>query len=279
MSQAILDRDLNECLCVELGWKEVAKGLTKILIGYAIWVVGYVLGVGLVLLPLIQANFKLESTRMGIPQLWMFYAGLGILSVTGMLSCGIVMGGKWKCMINASERNNCRWLLFVCVASLAMSMALGLLSSLAGLKIQPEFSRGVAGLGRMRFSTVGVVFNLSSVGLCMAYGCTFALFLRSVAQCMDSRWHVRLVDLFLSFFVPLTIASVFLTYRVITGDEQMIKPLLFVGVGWIGCFAFWIYMIASVRRCILRTLDKVKDPMAYSALAPGRPQKRDFSYN
>ena len=62
-------------------------------------------------------------------------------------------------MINAPERNTCRWLIFICMACLAMSSAFSVLSSIAGLKIQPEFSRGVAGLARLRFSAVGVIFN------------------------------------------------------------------------------------------------------------------------
>jgi hypothetical protein len=190
------------------------------------------------------------------------------------------MGGKWKCLINASERNGCRWLLFLCLASLAMSAALSVLSSLAGVKVQPEFSRGVLGLGQIRFSTAGVIFNLASVGLSMLYTCTFALFLRAVAQCMDSRWHVRMVDLFLSFFVPLTIATGYLAFKLVTGDVHMVKPILSlsVGFGWVACFAFWLVMIALVRSCIFKTVNRVRDPMAYSALAPAKPAKRNFSY-
>src|SRR5262249_43623079 len=83
--QGFLDRDLNECLTIELGWKEVAKGLTKILVGYGIWIVGNVFGLLLVLMPLIQAGFKMNSARFGLGQMWMFYAGLGILSVVGII--------------------------------------------------------------------------------------------------------------------------------------------------------------------------------------------------
>src|ERR1700751_5738057 len=115
--QAILDRDLNECLYVQVGWPEVAKGLAKILLGYGLWIVGNVFGLTLVLLPLFEVGFRMELVRLKLGQLWMFYAGLGILSVVGIFSLGIIMGGKWKCLINASERNGCRWLLFLCLAS------------------------------------------------------------------------------------------------------------------------------------------------------------------
>ena len=279
MTQAILDRELNDCLTVERGWAEVASGLTKILIGYAIWIVGNFFGLALVLMPLIEVGFRLQSARLRIGQLWMFYAGLGLLSIVGMLSFGIIMGGKWRCILNASERNGCRWLMFVCLASLAMSVALSILSSVSGLKIQPEFSRGVIGLGRARFTTAGIIFNLGSVGLSMAYTCTFALFLRSVAQCMDSRWHVRMVDLFLSFFVPLALASVYLAYTVLTSEQNVLKLVLLVGVGWVACFIYWLVMIVLVRSCILKTLERVRDPIAFSSLAQAKAPRRNLSFN
>jgi hypothetical protein len=279
MSQAVLDRELNECLCVELGWKDVAKGLTKILVGYGIWVGGNLFGLMLVLMPLFAVGFKMEEARLKVGQLWMFYAGLGILSVAGIFACGVIMGGKWRCILNAPERNACRWLMFLCLASMAMSLALSLLSSLSGVKVQPEFSRGVVGLGQLRFTTAGVIFNLASVGLSMAYVCSFALFLRSVAQCMASRWHVRMVDLFLSFFVPLTLASVFLIYKLVMGDQHVIKPLLMVGVGWFLCFLYWLTIIALVRSCILKTVERVREPMAYMAMDQASLEKRRHSYS
>ena len=103
-TQQLLDRDLNECLTVELGWPEVAKGLTKILIGYGIWVAGVFFGAGLVLAPLVQANFKLEHTRLGIGEMWMFYGGMGILSVISIISFGIIMGGKSRKCVSQRSR-------------------------------------------------------------------------------------------------------------------------------------------------------------------------------
>ena len=195
-----------------------------------------------------------------------------------MISCGVIMGGKWRCVIHAPERNACRWLIFLCLATMAMIAALSILSSLAGLKVQPEFGRGVAGLTQARFTTVGVILNVASIGLSMLYTCTFALFLRAVAQCMDSRWHVRMVDLFLSFFVPLTIASSFLILKIVTGEMQVVKPLLYVGLGWVACFIYWLVMIALVRSCILKTVERVRAPMAYSDMDQASINKRKLSF-
>src|ERR1700694_20644 len=98
MNQDILDRELNDCLRVETTWKEVAQGLTKILLGYGMWVLGDLIGLALVLMPLFAVGFKLEA-RLSIGQLWCFYAGLGILSVVGIICCGVVLSGKWKCAL------------------------------------------------------------------------------------------------------------------------------------------------------------------------------------
>jgi hypothetical protein len=275
MSQAVLDRKLNDCLRVEMTWPEVAQGLTKIMIGYGVWVGGTLFGLLLVLMPLLEVGFKLE-TRLRIGQLWCFYAGLGLLSVIGIISCGIIMAGKWKCALAASERNGCRWWMFACMTSLGLAVGLSILSSLAGLKVKPEFSRGVAGLWQIRYTTAGVIFNVASLALSMFYTCSFAMFLRAVARCMDSRWHIRMVDLFMAFFVPLSLASGYLTYKVVTGDRSVIKLFLLVGVGWILCLIFWFVMIALVRSCIRNTVGRVLDPMAYSGVTTER--KRDFSF-
>jgi hypothetical protein len=279
MGSATLNRELNDHLLVEMGWPEVAKGLTRILVGYGIWIGGNVLGLTLVLLPLIEVGFKIDSPRLRLGQLWMFYAGLGILSVVGLIAFGFILGGKWRCLISASERHGCRWLMFLCMATMAMSLALSILSSVSGMRIQPEFSRGVAGFSQVRFTTAGVLFNLASALLSMAYTCTFALFLRAVALCMGSRWHVRMVDLFLSFFFPLAIATGYLAYKLASGDFTIINPLLFLGAGWIICFLFWLTMIFLVRCCVFKTIERVRAPMAYSDMDEAALQKRKFSFS
>lgn len=278
MTQELLDRELNDCLRIEVGWPEVASGLTKILMGYFVWIAGNLFGLMLVLMPLFEVGFKVQTARLRIGQLWMFYAGLAVLSLVGLFAFGMILSGKWRCALSASERHGCRWLMFVCMATLAMSLALSVLSTLAGVKVQPEFQRGVAGFQQVRFTTVGVIYNLSSIALSMAYTCAFALFLRAVALCMGSRWHVRMVDLFLSFFVPLTIASVYLVYKQLTTDRFLVGLFVMVGAGWLICFFYWLAMIAMVRSCIMKTMERLKDPMAYSSAAATTP-KRDLNYS
>jgi hypothetical protein len=275
--EILLDRELNDHLSVELGWKEVSKGLMKILMGYGLWVLGDVIGLILILMPMIAVGFKFTA-HLSLGYLWMFYAGMGLLSVISIFSMGIIMGGKWKCIINASERHGCRWLIFLCLASMAVSAALSILSSLAGLKVRPELARGVAGLMQVQFSSVGIIFNLTSVGLGMLYTCTFALFLRAIAQCMESRWHVRMVDLFLSLFVPLMLATVYLIYRILMGDHNVIRMLLPLGAGWIICFVYWLAMIFMIRSCILKTMENVRDPITYSSISKARAPKPEMTY-
>lgn len=277
--QELLDRELNDYLSLEIGWRHVAQGLTKILIGYLIWVVGNFLGLLLVLMPFVEVGFNLTKAKFTLGHLWMFYAGMGLLSIVGLFSCGWILAGQWKCMLNASERNGCRWLMFLCMTSMAMALGLSILSSLAGLKVGPEFSKGAAGFGQVRYTTLGLIMQIASAILGMLYTGSFALFLRAVAQSMDSRWHVRLVDLFLAFYLPLMIVSVYLSLRIESDFLRILKPLLFVGLGWFVCFVFWLTMIALVRSCILRTNERVRNPMEYSTALQariGRPTAANF---
>jgi hypothetical protein len=88
-----------------------------------------------------------------------------------------------------------------------------------------------------------------------------------------------MVDLFLSYFVPLTLASGFLIIKLLMGDQRMLKPMLLVGVGWIVCFVFWLVMIALVRSCILKTVARVRDPVAFSALDQASLKKRRLTFS
>ena len=85
-----------------------------------------------------------------------------------------------------------------------------------------------------------------------------------------------MVDLFLSFFVPLAMASVYLAYKLLTSENNVLSMALLVGVGWIACFVYWLVMIVLVRHASSRPLTRVREPMAYSALAQAKAPKREL---
>jgi hypothetical protein len=274
----LLDRDLNDILRMELGWDEVGKGLGRILFGYGVWIFGTIVGVMLALFPLVELGSKLKPERMSIGHLWYVYAGLGLLSVSSILAQILILAGQWKCCLNASERGWARWWMFICLVTLAMGPAMSLGSQLGGLQRAPELARGAAALHQMKYTTVGVVLQVTSYGMGMLYVIAFCLFLQAAAQCMQSRQHVTMVNLFLAFFVPLSCVTGYLTVRLTVDPTQitkMVKPLAFVGIGWAASLFLWLIMIALVRSCIIKTMKRVRNPMEYSLLeAPAAPRSR-----
>ncbi len=102
------EAEFNERLRMELGWGDVAKGLMQVLMGYGVLIAGTVLGVGLIALA-IYSNVVEELARKNAKpsngSLWQLYLGLGILSITGIISYGIIVGGQFKCLLHAPERH------------------------------------------------------------------------------------------------------------------------------------------------------------------------------
>ncbi|MCI0639475.1 MAG: hypothetical protein L0Y72_15735 [Gemmataceae bacterium] len=275
--ELLLERELNDQLRSEPGWEDVASGLGKILLGHGIWFAGTMFAVLLILMPFIESAFKLNFNRISLVHMWLFYAGLGILSIVAIFSYGMILGGLWKCLLKAPERRGCRFLMFTCMTCMAMCPVLSIVSWAGGIHHGPNLDQGVAGLRQVRYTQLGLVLQLASAGVSMLFTGSFALFLRGTSQCMYSGKHVDRANLFLAFFVPLTIASVWVGMKVETDLEKigtLIKPLMYVGIGWIVCLILWMSLVFSVRSCILKTLERVRNPIDYSGMSHGNPLQR-----
>lgn len=269
-----LDRELNDTLRMEVGWDEVANGLGRILIGYGVWILGTVIGVVVTLTPLFELGAKLKPGRLAIGHLWCVYAGLGILAISSLIAQGLILTGQWKCALNASERGWARWWMFFCLVSLLMGPALSLGSQLGGLQRGPEIARGAAGLEQIKFTTAGMVLQIASYGMGTLYVVAFCMFLQAAAQCMEARQHVLMVNLFLAFFLPLSVLTGYLTVKITMDPFQLpklIKPLALSGLGWVASIVLWLGMIALVRSCIKNTMRLVRNPMEYSLVEARQP--------
>src|SRR5262245_27307214 len=95
----LLQRDLNDLLRMETGWEDVGKGLTRILFGYGVWIIGTVIGTMLVLSPLFALGAKLRLDRLGVGHMWAMYAGAGLTSIAGLMGNGLILTGQWKCAV------------------------------------------------------------------------------------------------------------------------------------------------------------------------------------
>src|SRR5260370_2571221 len=118
---------------IEMGWQEVGSGLLRIVLGYSLSRVGVLVGVGLILLgtPLQDdepAPLKMKRNETELIAL----AGLGVMGLAGMVSYAWIMMGKWRCLMNAPERHNAKWLMFASMTCIVMGPALGGLSASLG---------------------------------------------------------------------------------------------------------------------------------------------------
>ena len=55
------------------------------------------------------------------------------------------------------------------------------------------------------------------------------------------------------------------------------KAFILVGVGWVICFIYWMVMMILVRSLILKTMERVKNPMEYSGMTQERSRSFRFS--
>src|SRR5439155_1699399 len=106
-----LDADLNELLAQERGWAEVGAGLTRILLGWGVLVVGISGGIGLLVLSAFLAKPGMY---------WAFFVGLAALGTCGTFSWWTVLSGLLRCLLHSPERLGVRWFIFVCMLCLAI---------------------------------------------------------------------------------------------------------------------------------------------------------------
>lgn len=282
----LLHRELNNLLLHEPGWPEVGKGLGKLLMGYALWIGGAVVGIALMVIPLLEVGAKADLTRLEVHHFWMFFGGAGIISLTGLFSYFMIFGAQVKCALSAPERWGTRMFMFLVLTCMAMGPVLSLVSWASGLDRPPDLQRGVAGLQHVRYTQIGMILQMASVLLGMCYTGFFALFLRGTALCMGSPGHVRMVDFFLSLFLPLTMVSGYLGLQIskverLSELERFLKPLMFVGLGWVVCFVFWLVVVVAVKFLIDNTMTMVRTPMEYStatAAVKGLRQRTTSGY-
>ncbi|MCC6418184.1 MAG: hypothetical protein IT429_08015 [Gemmataceae bacterium] len=267
---AILEQDrqaaeLNERLRMEPGWNEAASGLTWILIGYLVFVVGTAVGIGMVIW---SARGWLFGTGAqvgrlpGIGTIWIFYIGLGILSVVGTFGYLITLGGHWQCMHGSAERHGARWLMFFCVTALFAGPALNVASYIGCCQRGPDLSRGARSLQELQFTRTGQHMQLAGAGASLLYSVLFLLYLRAVAKCHGSTRHALLVNFYLLLASVLVAASVYVGYLGYKDPHRDLATWRMWLLGsWGATVIFYLFLIAGVRMCVSRSLARVKSPL------------------
>lgn len=265
MSYAVeepLAAELNERLRMEVGWQDVGKGLTQVLVGYLVLFLGTALGVGLVLLAMYSMGEHggRVQQRPSLASLWQFYVGLGILSVIGLITFVIILGGQFKCIIGAAERHGARWYMFLCITSLIIGVVFHIASGVGGLRAYPEMRRGVATLQELQLTEVGKIMQLAGFGIGLLYPLFFILFLRAIAACMHATGYVRFINVYLLFATALSGVTAIL----ILNPQLFAKrpfELMMLGGGWVVSMIIYVITILIVRVCIYTTMERIRSPL------------------
>jgi hypothetical protein len=250
-------------LRAEFGWHEVRNGLARILLGHLIMVVGTVVGLGLVIMAIVKLGTVPHGRTPGKPDLnmiWAFYGGLGLFGVVGLYGYGVIMAGKFRCLLSAPERCGAKWMIFASITCLMMGPALNFVSGISGVDHTPDFGRGPDGFRNVRLTEFGGHLQLAGAFIGAASQVFFLLFLRAVARCFRDTFRVVSVNLLLLVQLSLMSGALFLRFsRPVLLDQP--RVLLWLGAIWLFVFLWYLYLIVSIRKCIKAGLGQVRSPL------------------
>jgi hypothetical protein len=251
-------------LRLEAGWFEVAKGLSKVLVGHLLLIVGAAACGGLVAL----VAYGLMAERAGKTTNLAFeavcYLGLGLLCISSLFGYGKILVGMWKCLKHAPERCGARWVMFACITCLVMGPTLNSAASLGGVSRQPEFRRGPREFRLPEFSPSVRNLQVASSAVGTLSYVLFLLFLRAVARCFGDTARATHV---LTYLFVQAILFAGTLYVLFLEPDKLLEPLTLVllGGGWVISFFWYLYLILSIRLCIGQGIKYMLSPLEYAA--------------
>lgn len=256
--------DLNDRLRMEKGWGEVGEGLSKVLFGYAVLIAGVTLGVGMILISVngLAETGVQKAAKPSNFSLWMFYLGGGILSVIGVITYSIIVGGQFKCMMGAAERNGARWFMFMCIACIFFGPAFEFASGVSNWETMRELRKNPHAMSEIKLNPMGQWLHLIGFCISMLYPLCFLLFLRAVAVCLHADAHVMVINVFIALALVMVAATGFLLYLHPPGGKPIPPPqALMVAGGWGVLLLLYIGIIFVMRGCIYTTIGQVRSPL------------------
>lgn len=278
MSFALLHQErpltTNDHLRREFCWTEVRSGLGRILLGYLIMIGGFMLAGAMLAGAIFKvmkgggANPGMAAAKIDIGALWLFYAGLGTISLSCLFGYGSIVIGYWRCLINVPERNGARWLLFTAMTCVIMGPAINTVASFS-MEKGIELKKGPQGLMQIEFTPFAKKLQLAGALASMVSLVCFMLFLRAVALCFDDEFRATHVLVYLFFLGMLFIGSVYLIFTN-RPPERLLPILIALGLGSVVSFFWYLYLIGSMRRCITYGLSQVRAPLETAPLSSSR---------
>ncbi len=191
------------------------------------------------------------------------------LVLTAVCSYGLVLSGQWRCLMYAPQRHNAKELMYVCFHCLIVGSFLnGIGAWLDGGKTYAALQQGWAGLQELDGWSVGYLMQVGSVLLGVAGSLVFSRFLRNVAECFNDRRRARAVD-FNLWFTAVMIGVSLGAYFFVRGLTLKGDALPWLVSAWLVCFAWHLWLVLRVCRCVSDGLCRVAVQRAVPAPAGG----------
>jgi hypothetical protein len=251
------------------GWREIATGLKLVARGYGILLLGSIVGLFFLWLAFsARAPFGLnidDEDRDAFLVVAVVTFGL-----TGLCSYALVLAGQWRCLMYAPPKHSAKELMYVCVNCLLIGFALNVLGIyLDGGKMYKALRQGWAGLGEIDRWSAGSVTQVSSVLLGVIGSLVFSQYLRGVANCVQARHWARAVDVNL-WFMGLLIGGSVGVHLFVHRLSLKAHTLPWLIGGWLLCFAWHLWLVLSVHRCVKYGLQRFFESAARAAPAGGQ---------
>jgi hypothetical protein len=260
------ETNLDDQLRLECGWTDVARGLRQIVLGYLVLIVSVLAGAFLVVASTIQmGGFGKGPWRPTIGGLWQFYLGLAILGVAGLFCWGVVLAGKFKCLLNAPERHGARWLMFLCLSGTLIGPTFNFAARLAFTQQPIELKRGARGLVEIKLNQTGRVIQLIGFAGGLLSPLAFLLFLRAVARCLERKGVERFLNGYVAVSVGLMAMTGYLVMAPPPTSPRLLPYLVALGLGWLVWGAIYLMVAWLVRGSIFDRISNLRSPLEASA--------------
>lgn len=232
----------------EFGWDEVGKGLACLLFGQVLCLVIVLLALGV----LWQAGLRGGKTHpLGLSTEYkevLFFCSLPILGLLGLVSYALVLKGLWRCQLSVPERFGARWLVFACIACVAIGP---LLEGLGAVQIlvpnYVKFTKGFPALERVQPPPGSLTALGAGLGFLTLGGLFFLAFLRMAARCLEAHGLRLGVELFLLLLCALVTLSVAMALHE-PWQRHHPAQLHALSAAWPASAVFYFMLVARIIR-------------------------------
>lgn len=248
----------------ELGWKDVASGLMRMLMGYLLLLVIAAFAIALVVYLMSAAHHAAQhgiSNKGNLSLLWITIAGGGAITILSLIAYGLILTGTWRCAIHAPERSGARWMIFACVVLLVCSPLMSIAIGVSGVSRPAAKHRAVSRSAALQehLPQIGVA---DLIGPVLSLGTTvlFVLFLRAVGNCFQNKRLIVFSEMYLVVESLLAGGAVFLVFNPTLPEKAPLVILIFAGAALVSVVGY-LGLIVIARNTIVQGMAAVKSPL------------------